>query len=367
MAVGYLTLCICRFGVGISVGVGLPSFCTLQAEVSPASWRMFISAVSMSLVAVGEIYRAVLIMLDDPAMESLDWRMLLLWGSMPALVFAILGYVFLNESPLWLSSIGRSRDAEEVLKDMMRSNNVELDVQLRAPDQDSDASVPTSRPALSFTAQFKAVCAPELLLTTVIVSYSCFTMNFMFYGSLYAFPQILGDLIAGDAAGQLVVGAVWEGLGFLITIMTATFLPRKLVMKMYALCAASALLAFAFVSSACVDQGLMKSLMFWSYNLIKLTPVIGFVTFYQYSSEVYPTPCRSTGLALSMACGRMASVLSPVLFELAQEWTGSYHLFFYFIATLGFVNFCIIGWLPYETAGCLLRDSMQDKIEYKTE
>merc|ERR1719221_271886 len=87
---------------------------------------------------------------------------------------------------------------------------------------------------------------------------------------------------------------------------------------------------------------------------IKCFVAIGFVVVYQYSIEIYPTEARTTGTAINMGSGRVAGIISPLIFEAVVSMTGAFSVFFYLLIGCALLNFLLIPLLKYETFGMAL-------------
>lgn len=103
--------------------------------------------------------------------------------------------------------------------------------------------------------------------------------------------------------------------------------------------------------------------MIIGYYGMKCFVNIGFVVVYQYSIEIYPTSARTTGSALAIGSGRIAGIISPLLFEAMHKKTGGYGAFFYMLLGLAVFNFLLVDFLKYETQGKLLKEDLEDSEE----
>lgn len=353
----FWSLCCFRIGVGISMGLGQPAYQALVAETTPASGRVLMFSLGFSLFAFGEMFSAVLIDIDDPFMEKLHWRWLLVMGALPAALFGSLAGCVLDQSPFYLACNGEFEEAREVLSRMAQSNSKpDLDVNFDTGRLEAKKAAEAD-PAL----QWKMLFTDEMAATTFIMVYTCFVLNFTFYGCLYAFPNVMGDVDLGSTpATSLIVGALVELGGLLIAIVVASTLPRRLVMKVYLCLSALSLLSFSLAATG--DGPLMATMRFSGYYGIKFFTSIGYIVAYLYVTEVYPTPCRTTGTSICLAGGRLGAILSPVIFEEVEDASGSFTLFFYGIAGLAALNYYLIDSLVHETQGTLLRESAGDSL-----
>lgn len=366
-AVGYWSLALTRLFVGMSFGIGQPSFQTLSSETSPVDWRIFLTGCGGALFAFGEMYSALLIAIDDPYIQEIRWRWLFCMGAIPSIVYLVLALAFLQESPFYLALTGNEKDAQKVLFNMSVDNGAPL----TKVDYTPPRTVVRSGILDAVSHQLQIIWGKSLLLTTLVVLFSCFVLNFVFYGSLYAFPQLMGDMqMWGTPAAQLVIGAMWELVGVAIAFAIFSIISdRKPVMKLYLILMALFMATFAFgliagkkaaygpYPSDGVLEGAKAWLMPIGYYGIKCTNSLGFLVVYQYATEVFPTEARATGVSVGIAGGRIAGMVAPIAYESIVAATGDAVLFFCILVTLTAINFVMVGLLPYETAGMKLQDS----------
>eukprot|EP00438_Fugacium_kawagutii_P017476 Skav217972 [mRNA] locus=scaffold496:22272:25764:- [translate_table: standard] len=83
---------------------------------------------------------------------------------------------------------------------------------------------------LVFSVHFMA--AHTEVVTMVIMSV-CFTLNLVYFGSLFAFPQVLPLLMHGQAASELLVGALWELPGLALGLLLGITASRRTSLKFY--------------------------------------------------------------------------------------------------------------------------------------
>lgn len=361
MAQGFHQLAAIRIFVGASFGIGQPAFNALCTEVTPAYWRICMNSLTSSLFIVGELYSALLVWYDDPQMHELDWRWLLLMGAIPSAVMLIFSYFFLHQSPSYLAIHGEYDQAVQVLKSMRHDNgadhvNVEFKpLPPRAP----------STPLEAIMAPMRVIFSVRMLFSTLVVIYSCYTLNMVYYGSLYAFPQVVTDVDMGSSpAMSLILGVLWEFPGILLAVACGTYFARKPVMVGYLFAVSVSLIAFAFGAKAQITDHsahwIYHGLMHAGYMGIKCFSVVGFVAVYQYSTEIYPTVARTTGTAACVAGGRLGGMVAPLIFETLLDRTGSFEAFFYFMGVLCIVNLVLVVLLPFETSGKALDDIHDD-------
>lgn len=349
---GYATFCMFRLFVGFSFGIGQPAWNALCTEVTPRYWRIPMNGLSQTLFVGGEIYSASLILADDPQLKQLHWRRLLQLGAIPSALFAVAAALFLLPSPSFLAIHGKNEAAKGVLDIMKKDNGV-------PSVSTAFQAVPPVRLSRSeFGYQLKKLFNRSYWSSTVITGLTCFGLNIVYYGCLYAFPQILPDLQGGGTAGlQLLVGALWEIPGNAAGILFGMCMPRKPVIKLYLVLMSISLMCFIFGVN--MQHSAMSQVIYQGgYFGIKAVACIGYVVTYQYAGEIYPTEIRATGVAFCIGSGRLGAMIAPIVFETVQDKFGSYIGFFYILAAFCVLNCVLIDFLPYETSDMLLKDRL---------
>lgn len=241
------------------------------------------------------------------------------------------------------------------------SDTEEVDVSFTAPPPPPSSA---SRWKAA-TAQIEVVFSPKMFWTTMNVMYSCFCLNLAYYGTLYAFPEVLAQVLTtSSAASELIVGAAWEIVGQMIAFTVGLSVLRKTAIKTYLGLSVTSLILFCMGASASsTDNWIMEIILKLGYYGTKTFVSMGFIIVYQYATEIYPTSARITGSALNMAAGRLAAMLAPLIYELTVDYTESFMPFFLGIAAFLTMNALFVDWLKYETAGVALKDDADEDDE----
>lgn len=355
-----------RILVGASFGIGQPSYHSLAAEISPSYYRIHMMACVQTLFSTGEVYSAFLMWVDDPSLRTLHWRWLICMGALPSAIFLALAIPLLTESPSFLMVKGRVAEATQVVHELFKANgrlDVPLDFRPSVPKKDQ----PTST--------LRVVFGKRFLWSTLVVSFSTFTLNFMFYGGLYAFPQVLPHMkLHLSPAASLIWSALSSVVGILIGTVVATHLPRKLCILLYLLFVAGFTMMFVTAGSDQLVPEVFEakkfqiravpgfSEIFFLIGLMgmKISIAFGFQIVTVYATEMYPTVARATGLAVATACGRIGSIACPIIFEQLSYLTGGHTRFFHVMVGLCAINALLVLFLPYETRGQLLQDHEEE-------
>lgn len=306
MATGFVLLIILRFLVGVGFGTGQPSSVAILMEMTPIRYRVLNQALAQLAFAAGELLCCLALFVDDPSLKSLHWRTLLMLGALPAMVFWVLSWAFLTESPGFLAAKGNRKEAQAVLDGLKQLNDAEdVSTEIDPAHGDPRAAEPAAQGPASF-----------LNWSTVALCFVCFSYNLVVYGSFTAFPQLLPKLLggfedfkegAGGSAAMLAKGALIEVPCDLIGLAAGLLLPRKWVIHNYFL---------GIIISACLfnQQGNETAVLAGYYGL-KGFPQIGAVSLYVLAAESFPVMSRASGTALVLSCGRLGAFPAPVIYE----------------------------------------------------
>jgi len=355
-------VCFC---IGVSLGLGQPVWNTLISEVTPSFWRSITTAGATSFFALGEVFSYFIMWLDDPKLISLNWRLLLQEAAFPSFCFFVIALIWLLESPRFSLSNGKSAEAHETLR-IMACDNFHPDMTVDFQVDESEFVNYQDQP---YGAELKVLFSGDWQGTTIVIMYTCFVMNFVFNGALYAFPQVIPEITTHHdltPAGILLLGALWELPAYAVAGVAALMYPRLPVMKSYLVLTTICVLLFAGGVRMTLAKEDIGGLM-WHVGYFGTRSCIafGYVAVYTYVAEVYPTSIRVSGCATAFATGRVGSMLASVVYEMLTSWTQTFTAFFFLCAILCVSNLCVIDFLPETFHASLLRYKMPDlKVDH---
>lgn len=361
----YWPMVAVRLLVGVAFGVGQPSCQAFSGEIVPAARRIHMLALSQCLFCAGEFYSAMLIWISDADMKNLDWRWLVCMGAVPSAVLGLLAFFFLVESPTWLAMKGRQEEARKTLEDLRDANGAgDFEVNFRpvhAPTAETENSGPFSKSRLA------VVFDPRLRFCTLVTCMCTFTVNFLFYGGLYAFPQVLPDMdLPVSPAANLMIAAAMEVPGYGLGVVCGVYFTRKNALLGYLGGVAMSTLIFVaaavpllrhdhlgMAQTAWVEAALQVGLAGH-----KIFTSVGFLISYLYAIEIYPTVARATGTAVCLSFGRLGAILCPLVYEMMKEMFRSPLPFFGLLLVLSALNFALVACLSKETKDARLEDHL---------
>lgn len=350
----FVELVVTRLVLGVALGIGQPAVQCLLVETTPAYWRLCMCGLSTFQFILGEIFASVVISIDDPTLQKLHWRWLLRILVLPAVFFGLCTLFCFSESPLWCAMNGRYEEAKRILYDMQSVNGSgDFDVDFQPTGIEALIDRFAEEPRLGKS--LGVIFGQHYILTTAITTFSCFVLNFTYYGCVYAFPQVLPSLgLTATPAQGLIMGALWEVPGMGLGLFLGTVMERKLNLKLYLLFNTSCIMAFAFALPIHDRSVFVSACLYYGYYGMKFVTSLGWLVTYQYTAEVFPTQCRTTGTSFCMAGGRIAVVVAPMVFEMSVHRTLGFSCFFLVTAIMTTFNLLAIDFLPYETFGAAL-------------
>lgn len=311
LAGGVAVLLVLRFFVGLGLGAELPVASTYVSEFAPARIRGRIIVILEAFWAVGWTASALIGYFVVPASEN-GWRWALALGAVPA-VWALVVRWTLPESPRWLSSRGRSAEAEKIVA------GLESSAGLAPGEMDPETHVPAAAaPALpSSGSRIAAIWSPELRRRTLAIWTVWFCVNFAYYGAFIWIPSILVD--AGFSLvrsfGFTLIITLAQLPGYAVAAWLIEVWGRRLTLSVFLVGSAASAVMFGTVHTegAIIAAGMALSF----FNLG------AWGALYAVTPEIYPTSLRGTGAGWAAGFGRIASIIAPLLVPVMLAAGGS--------------------------------------------
>ncbi|XP_034004135.1 solute carrier family 22 member 6-like [Trematomus bernacchii] len=341
----YSTYCAFRFLSGMAVsGVILNGF-SLKVEWIPIKQRTLVGTLTSFFFTFGQMILAGL------AYWLRDWRKLQLVVCLPQFLFFSYSWWF-SESARWLVLNRRSEDALKSLHRVARVNgkkNIEdtltLEVLHSHMKKEMDSSRSTFRAYdLLRTRQMRriSICLLVVWFATSFAYYGL-AMDLQKFGvSIYQIQLIFGAM---DFPAKLLALGMLSYLGRRVSQATCLFV--------------SALFIFANILVPADMQTVRTTLA----CLGKCFTSASFTTVYLYTSELYPTVLRQTGLGFVSTMARVGSMAAPAVLILDEVLPALPSVVYGGAAVLASVFACF---LP-ETLNKPLPDTIEDVEENGSE
>jgi MFS transporter, putative metabolite transport protein len=314
-----------RFLLGIGIGADYPISTTLLSEFVPASRRgAFVTAVGTCWF-VGAVAAYLIGYLLLPVGPN-AWRWMLLIGSGIALV-VIFFRSRIPESPRWLASQGRHREASEILSALT-----------------GKAEAPQVIPRHAWSSLFKS----PLLKLTLFVGIFWFCYDVAYYGIAMYTPTILKTFTSGStraaylgSAAISLLGIVGAGFGIYLVDRWGR---RPLIIFAFG---GLTIMLVALAVQPHPALAILVALFGLATLFANMGPgILSFV----YATEAFPTSVRAGSVGLGTAVSRVGAILAIVVVpNLIHAWGLSAALWcFAGLAAVAFVT-CVL--LAPETKG----------------
>uniref|UniRef100_A0A8C8VUF3 Major facilitator superfamily (MFS) profile domain-containing protein n=1 Tax=Peromyscus maniculatus bairdii TaxID=230844 RepID=A0A8C8VUF3_PERMB len=302
---------------------------TVSEWVGP-SWRTKAMVLAQSSFAIG------LMVLAGLAYGVRNWRLLQLIGTTP--VFLLVFYFWvLPESPRWLLSQGKIEEAKQLVQKAASVNRRPL-----SPELLSQLVPEKTGPSGNALDLFRH---PRLRKVTLILIAVWFVDSLVYYGLGFQ----VGDFGLDIYLTQLIFGAVELPARY-----SSIFLMEKLGRKWSQL-GSLTLAGIMCIVIIFIPAGLP--------TVVTVLAVVGkfassaaFTISYVYTTELFPTIIRQTGMGLVSIFSRIGGIISPLVM-LLEQYHGALPMLIFGSLPVGAGLLCAL--LP-ETRGQTLKDTIQD-------
>ena len=325
IAGGIVMLCVLRFLAGLGLGGAIPNAAALASEYVPRRHRPLAVTLTIVCVPLGATIAA---LLGGQILPTLGWRALFALGGVMPLIFAVVLWRALPESPRYLA---RHPDRWPELARMLRRIGVTAPADAVFVDETEQAVAVSTR----------ALFTPDLRRDTFALWGAFFSCLLAVYTAFNWVPTMMTEaglamsvatnsLAAfnlGGVAGAITGGLIIARVGSRLTMLSMTAAAIATVIGL----AVTPLNASASHVPIIVLLGVAGALI----NGVQ-------TTMYALAAHVYPTAIRATGVGTAVAIGRTGGVLSSYTGAWALGVGGS-AAFFAAMAAALFVSFCSLA------------------------
>ncbi|MFP4154483.1 MAG: MFS transporter [Halothiobacillaceae bacterium] len=320
------------FGIGVALGCDYPTAHAMISESIPSRQRGKLVLGAFAFQAVGALTGTVvgyLVLISTQDVSA--WRWMYAVAILPA-ILVIAGRFFIPESPHWLISQHRRKDAENALGRLLkREPRYPRQIRLTEP-RIADAGDDAPRES-----GYGALLRGRNRRATLFASVPWFLQDLGTYGIGIFTPTILAALIGIDPHAQNVAGLIHSDIQaakgaalldllLIVGIAFAVFLSDRF--------GRIRLQVIGFIGCA-VGLGLAAASAGFSGMTATVLIFAGFMLFnfmtnmgpnaqtYLIAGEVFPTHLRGKGAGLAAAIGKVGAVLTAFLFPILLHLIGT--------------------------------------------
>jgi putative MFS transporter len=307
LAPGIAWVIALRVLAGMAMGAVFPLPYAYGAELCPPGLRGRFTGIADSFLSVGYFLSPLLALVLIPSVTNdTGWRVMFFLGGVPV-IFAVLAWKFVPESPRWYEARGRFADSERVLSEIEARVAAERGQPLPPPPPAAVRPGPEPGPGGSARMLLRR---PYLRRSAVL--WTTFGGIFFVFYSIQTFMPTVVASMGFTLTSAFVFTAVIVGVsipGKLLEAWVVERWGRRPVIITFGAVAAAAALAFGFVRGA--GPVLLVGCVM-SFFGIGADPAVKV-----YTAESYPTAIRTTGTSLTEGFGRLLSgVIGPALVPL---------------------------------------------------
>uniref|UniRef100_A0A8C8T724 Solute carrier family 22 (organic cation transporter), member 21 n=1 Tax=Peromyscus maniculatus bairdii TaxID=230844 RepID=A0A8C8T724_PERMB len=277
-----------------------------------------------------------------------DWRKVLLAITLPGVLCGALWW-FIPESPRWLVSQGRIKEAEVIIRRAAKINGIVAPSTIFDPDetiklQDSDSKTPQSHHI------YDLIRTRNIRILTIMSIILWLTISVGYFGLSLDTPNLHGNIYMNS----FLLAAV-EVPAYVLAWLLLQHVSRRYSMAGALFLGGSVLLLMQLVPS---------DLLFLSTTLVmvgKFGITSAYSMVYVYTAELYPTVVRNMGVGVSSTAARLGSILSPYFVYL-----GTYNRFLPYVimGSLTILTAIITLFFP-ESSGASLPDQIDQMQKVK--
>ena len=341
LAINYPMLLVLRFITGFGLGGELPAAATLISEFSPTNIRGRNVIFLESFWAWGWIVATLVSLLLIP---TFGWRIAFIIGGVPALFAAIVRRA-IPESPRYLESVGKVKEADEIVSKM----EIQAGITTILEGMDVKAQSKTYKLHINLL----DLWSKKYVRSTLVLWIVWFGINFGYYGFVLWTPTLLvtkGFTLVKSFEFILIM-CLAQLPGYFSAAYLVEKVGRKNVLSIYF--AGTALAAWLFGHAGSTPEVLIYGCMLYFFSLGAWGCV------YAYTPEVYPTVARASGSGWAAAFGRLGAFVAPLVVPIIYKTYGSengYTYVFIMFALVFVAVSLVVGVFGKETMGKSLEE-----------
>lgn len=334
LATTYTIFILCRFFTAVGIASLIIVSGPYLIEMLPSDKRGRYSGLALGIGFLGIPITALLCNAVIPKGPE-NWRIVYVFGA-AGLIIALLGVKWLEETPRWLLSKGRIKEAEQVVE------------KIAGPGYKSDLSgVPIHNEKVSFKQVVSLMFGKKLIKNSfvLLVMFGLVLPTGLVFLNLAS--TILVDQGFTIQQGLKLTSFCSFGMlcGPFVASIVAEWGGRKIPLVLSIVGTGVFILAYGFSNN--------YTLMVALATIILMLSEVGVVLNTPYASELYPTKIRNAAVGLVSATGRVAGVGIMLLAPAVYAKVGFVGVYM-FMGGIFLISALIVGTLGIRTSGITL-------------
>ncbi|XP_047463094.1 solute carrier family 22 member 5-like [Mugil cephalus] len=285
----WVIFCAMFFVVGLGHISNYMSAFVLGTEILGPRARTAFSTAGVSL-----FFAAGYMLLPLFAFFIRDWRMLLLGLALPGFTFVPLWW-FIPESPRWLLSQGRIKEAEAIVREAAKMNKIEPPPAIFSSSQkelESESRRPHNICDLLRSPNIRWISITLWLVwNTLTIAYFALSLN--------------TSNLHGNAYFNCFLSALVELPAYILSWIMFRWCSRRLTMFLTLFMGGMFLLLIQLIPADLIYLAVTLEM------LGKFSVTTAFAIAYAYTAELYPTVLRTTAIGACSMASRIGSIAAP--------------------------------------------------------
>lgn len=314
----YIIYAVSRFIIACGTrGINVTGF-VLGMEMMGPSKRLFAGIVIEYFFAFGQLVLVGIAFINNVLLKN-DWRAMAIFLVLPCIPF-LSYFFFLPESPRWLLSKNRQDEALKILQQVAKANKRELNPHSWQSLLEHHYNSAKSKNAEETIRD--AVKSPSLCIMSCILFLNWIINNLLFYGL-----GLKSSDLGVNPYLSFAISAFVEIIAYIIVHLILDRIGRKLPYFVFLFLAGLSCFSVTFITDNLIVVVLAM--------IGKMCASASYAIIYLYTSELFPTSIRNTGMGTCSMMARIGAMIAPKVLDLSVI---SVHLPFLIIGITGLVG-----------------------------
>ncbi|XP_014260538.1 organic cation transporter protein isoform X1 [Cimex lectularius] len=300
----YALLLLMRVLIGIAGSGVYEAGYTILSEMTVKKYRTNLGCLYNISYSIGLIFLPIF------AYYSSDWRRLQLLLSAPS-AFLLIHCWCLPESPRWLMTQGRNKEAWKLIKGPYSEQRPITDANIQSDtDNVQEAKHPWYKKIFFVLQKLFKLFSTKELRRRIIICYFCWLVASMSYFTI----ALNAHNFTANKYIYVALNGVAEAPGYILPLIILGFIGRKLTGVLLFLIAGISLLIILVIPSG------IPIMIVALIGRLCMSAV--FAVIILHTSELFPTSNRNTAIGTSLTMAQVGTIIAPFVVDIggAQAW-----------------------------------------------
>ncbi|XP_053396903.1 organic cation transporter protein-like isoform X2 [Mercenaria mercenaria] len=297
----YWLFCIVEFILGGSIVASFMPAYIISLEMTSANKRVWPGVISDFPYVLG------LVLLAAIAYALRDWFQIQLYTALPGVLFVFYWWL-IPESPRWLLSKGRVKEAEQILRKAARWNKATLPKKLfdESIEEDSDKD----------SSFLKLFSTKNLCLRSNLIFFNWLVVALVYFGLALNSENLNGSLYLNFALSGLV-----EIPAYFLVIFLVDRVGRRRLYCFWMIVGGVSCLSTIFSIEYEPKGSDVITVVLAMFGRLCVTGA--YCVAYIHSAELFPTVVRNAGMGMASLFARLGTMIAPYIVTVSESLGGT--------------------------------------------